>query len=257
MRRLVLLLSGVAVALIIAVGAVAAVLLIGGGGGVDEEAYRREVRPLILAWQGQMALDSFECEQDEEDDDDFTAEDVEFFKGSVSALKDIHGDVQAIEAPGRYKSGVEAMGAVTEELEGIEDDFGRMLALLEEVEALPLEDLLAGVEPTPENVRWFVRVGGAFEAWGNDFERWSDFIDCTLPEAPERVGELGGHIRQVEIDLAELQDLRQEGPPGLVRRWAPIFDMAEVATQVFARLSRALESQVEVERAFADVIEGQ
>jgi hypothetical protein len=119
------------------------------------------------------------------------------------------------------------------------------------------EEALAGVPPTEENVSWFLRASGAFETWGSDIEKWSDFIDCTLPQAPERVGELGGYMSQLEIDAAEINRLRQEGSQEIVGAFAPIFNGVEISTRACAKLSRALEHQVEVERVFADVIAGE
>ena len=131
-----------------------------------------------------------------------------------------------------------------------------MLTLMVQVETLPLDDIFAQAESTEENVRWFSSVGGAFEAWNENFRGWSDFIDCTLPQETERAGELNIYARQAEFDLAALQKLRQEGPPAVVETATPIFEMVSLATKVLTQFSEALESQVDVERAFAEVIEG-
>src|SRR3989304_2733605 len=101
MRKLVLILSGTIVVLLIAIVAVLAVLS-GRGDGVDEEAYRQQVRPLILQWQSSIGLSTFICGDGEE------GEDIAALAGTVRALTEIHRDVQALETPKRYQPGVEA-----------------------------------------------------------------------------------------------------------------------------------------------------
>lgn len=252
MRWLVLGLSGLAAVLIIAV--VAAVVVLLTRGGIDEEAYRREVRPLLLAWQDNIGLSTLTCGG--EPGGNFTEEDVQVLAGVAMALSDIQGDVQAMATPERYKPGVEAMAAVAMEIEALQKDLNALLQAGQEFQRFDPQEALADVAPTPENVSWFVRLGSAFQAWDNDFLKWSNFVDCILPGAPERVGELAGYQRQMEIDLEELNRLRQEGPQEMVTAFAPVFNAIEISTQAFARLSRALERQVEVERVFADVIAG-
>ena len=68
------------------------------------------------------------------------------------------------------------------------------------------------------------------------------------------MGELGGYIGQLEIDQEELNRLQREEPQEVVAAFGPIFNGVEISTQTFVKLSRALEHQVQVERAFADII---
>ncbi len=254
MRWLVFLLGGLAAALVAAVAAVVVIVLTRGN-GIDEEAYRQEVRPLILQWQNNIGLDTFTC-GGEEREATLSEQDPEILSGAVKALSDIHRDVQALETPKRYKPGVEAMGAAATELQALNEEFNDLLRAVREIETFDPEAALAGVPPTAENVSWFVRAGGAFETWSTDFQRWSDFVDCTLPGEPERIGELGGYMRQLELDAEQLDRLRQEGPQPMVAAFAPVFDGVAISTRAFTRLTRALEHQVEVERVFADVIAG-
>jgi len=253
MRTPILALAGIAVILIVAVGAVVVLSM---GGGIDEEKYRQEVRPLILSWQTQMGLDSFECEDSAgEKDSEFTAEDVAVFEGSVEALRDIRDDVAGMDTPSLYEPGVEAMGRAIAHLEAVQADFDRLQDLVEQTRALDYENVFSGEVPTPDEVAWVLRAGGAFAAWGSDMEAWSEFLDCSVSADPLKVSQLREYTEQIEIDLDELTELRAEGPQRLLAEVEPLFQVAELATQMLGRLTDALEEQADVEEAFADVIE--
>ncbi len=249
MRQIVFVLGGL-VAGLVAAGLVVAFLILGSGG--NEEAYRQAVRPLLQEWQNSIGLTTLNCSGTGAEP--ATGQDVEALAGTGTDLSLIYRDVEALETPDRYQDGVDAMAAITAELEAIDVDRDELALALQGIAFFDVELALADLSPTPENQSWFLSAIGTFEIWGGDFQNWSDFIDCTLPAEPERVDELSDYMGQLEIAADQMRRLQSEGPQEMQQAFAPLLNGVEVTTQIFAGLSRALEHQVEVERVFADII---
>ena len=179
---------------------------------------------------------------------------ADILAGDVTQLPEIYTDIESLDTPKRYQPGVEAMAVIATEIETIDLNRNELALALQEVALFDPQVALADLPPTAENQSWFIRVGGAFETWGSDFQAWSNFIDCTLAGEPDRVAEMTEYMRQMQIDAEQLKRLQADGPPEMTQGFAPLLNGVEVTTQAFAGLSRALERQVEVERIFADVI---
>ena len=249
MRQRVFILSGLTAGLAVAVVAMA-ILIFGSGG--NEGAYRQSVRPLLQEWQSSIGLTAINCSGT--DAEPATGQDVETLAGTGINLSLIYSQVQALETPDRYQDGVDAMAAVSAELEAIDVDRGELALALQGIALFDLDLALADLSPTPGNQSWFLRAVGTFETWGTDFQNWSDFIDCTLAAEPERVDELSDYMGQLEISAEQMRRLQSDGPQEMQQAFAPLLNGVDVTTKIFARLSQALEHQVEVERVFADVI---